>query len=153
MTPVLEVVRQEVAGVVAAQPPGGLGEIVGAEREELGLAGELVGGERGPGQLDHVPSRNGTVIWRSRNTSSATCRTISACFRNSTTLAVQRDHHLGHDPALPRRHGARRLEDGAHLHRGDLGIDDAEPAAAEAEHRVHLVQPVDHRLERLDRRP
>ena len=35
-----------------------------------------------------VPSRNGTVICRSRNTSSATWRTISACFRNSTTLAV-----------------------------------------------------------------
>ena len=35
-----------------------------------------------------VPRRNGTVIWRSRNTSSATWRTISACFRNSTTLAV-----------------------------------------------------------------
>ena len=35
-----------------------------------------------------VPSRNGTVICRSRKTSSATCRTINACFRNSTTLAV-----------------------------------------------------------------
>ena len=36
-----------------------------------------------------VPSRNGTVICRSRKTSSATCRTMNACFRNSTTLAVR----------------------------------------------------------------
>ena len=42
-----------MAGVVARQSPGGLGEIVGAEREELRLARELVGGEGGAGQLDH----------------------------------------------------------------------------------------------------
>ena len=34
----------------------------------------------------------------------------------------------------------RRLEDGARLHLGDLGIGDGKPAAAMAEHRVELVQ-------------
>ena len=33
-----------------------------------------------------------------------------------------------------------RLEDGARLHLGDLGIGDGQPAAAMAEHRVELVQ-------------
>ena len=58
------------------------------KREELRLAGQLVGGDAARGSSIIVPSRNGTVICRSRKTSSATCRTISACFRNSTTLAV-----------------------------------------------------------------
>ena len=35
---------------------------------------------------------------------------------------------------------AGRLEDGARLHPRDLGEDDAEPAAAVPEHRVHLVE-------------
>ena len=38
---------------------------------------------------------------------------------------------------------AGRLEDGARLHPGDLGVDDAQAAAAQAEHRVVLVQVVD----------
>ena len=50
---VLEVVGQEAAGVVAGQAPGGLGEVVGAEGEELRLARDLVGGERRARQLDH----------------------------------------------------------------------------------------------------
>ena len=37
-------------------------------------------------------------------------------------------------------HLAGRLDDRARLHGGDLGIDDAQPAAAEAQHRVELVQ-------------
>ena len=39
-----------------------------------------------------------------------------------------------------RRSVARRLEDRADLHRVDLGIDDAQAADAQAEHRVLLVQ-------------
>ena len=36
-------------------------------------------------------------------------------------------------------HHAPRLEDGADLHRVDLGVHQTEPAAAEAQHRVELV--------------
>jgi hypothetical protein len=42
-----------VAGIVAADAERGLGEIVGAEAEELGLLGDLAGHQRGAGQLDH----------------------------------------------------------------------------------------------------
>ena len=48
-------------------------------------------------------------------------------------------------------HVAGGLEDGPGLHRGDLGIDDAQPAAAVAEHRVELVQLLDAPRDRLGR--
>src|SRR5829696_8048136 len=41
----------------------------------------------------------------------------------------------------------RRLEDGARLHLGDLGVGDAEAAAAVAEHRVGLAQRLDDAVE------
>ena len=47
----------------------------------------------------------------------------------------------------------RRLEDGARLHRRDLGIADAEAAAAEAEHRVELVQLLDALVNTRGRHP
>ena len=43
--------------VVAAEAPGGLGQVVGAEREEVGDLGDLAGGQRGPRQLDHGADR------------------------------------------------------------------------------------------------
>ena len=41
------------AGIVAADAQRGLGEIVGAEAEELGLLGDLAGPQRRARQLDH----------------------------------------------------------------------------------------------------
>ena len=58
-------------------------------------------------------------------------------------VAHQRNHDLGDDlePFLVQPAG--RLDDGARLHLGDLGIGDAEPHAAMAEHRVELVELLD----------
>ena len=57
--------------------------------------------------------------------------------------ADQRDHDLGvHVDALG-LDVAGGLEDGARLHAGDLRVDDAQAAAAQAEHGVVLVQVVD----------
>ena len=47
----------------------------------------------------------------------------------------------------------RRLEHRARLHRRDLGIADAEAAAAEAEHRVELVQLLDALVNTCSRHP
>ena len=57
--------------------------------------------------------------------------------------ADQRNHDFGNhlDALLGHLHGG--FEDGARLHLGDLGIGDAETAAAMAEHRVELVQLFD----------
>ena len=49
----LLVVLQERAGVVAAEAEGGLGQVVGAEGEELGRLGDLAGAQAGARQLDH----------------------------------------------------------------------------------------------------
>jgi hypothetical protein len=57
--------------------------------------------------------------------------------------ADQRDHDLRQDLDAFLLHLRRGLEHRARLHRRDLGIADAEAAAAEAEHRVELVQLLD----------
>ena len=63
-------------------------------------------------------------------------------------VADQRDHDLGLDRDALLRHLQRGLEDGARLHARDLGIGDAQPAAAVAEHGVELVQLL-HRAQQL----
>ena len=45
--------RQELSGVVTAEAERHLGEVVGAEGEELGFLGDHVGGQRGARDLDH----------------------------------------------------------------------------------------------------
>src|SRR5665647_5513 len=55
------------------------------------------------------------------------------------------------DAAPLRAHGG--LEDRAPLHLGDLRIDDAEPAAAQPEHRIRLAQRLDDAIELLAREP
>ena len=50
----LEIERQETAGVIPREPPCRLRQVVRAEREELCLAGDLVGGERGALLADEV---------------------------------------------------------------------------------------------------
>ena len=48
-------VRRHDAGlhVVAAEPEGHLGEVVGAEADEVGVSRQLGRGQSGPGRLDH----------------------------------------------------------------------------------------------------
>src|SRR4051794_4343895 len=57
----LDVGRHELRfGVVAGEAKRGLGEVVGAEREEIRVAGDAVGDEAGPRQLDDGP--DGVVL-------------------------------------------------------------------------------------------
>src|ERR1700722_12361121 len=53
--PSLNVLRQELAGIITRQAEHGLRQVVGAEAEEIGDFGDLVGKQRGAGQLDHRP--------------------------------------------------------------------------------------------------
>ena len=50
---VVVVSAQELGGVVTAEAEGHLGQVVGAEAEELGLLGDLAGGQSGARNLDH----------------------------------------------------------------------------------------------------
>src|SRR5262249_54986047 len=49
----LRVGLQELAAIVARKAEGRLSQVVGAEAEELGLLGNLVGNQSGARQLDH----------------------------------------------------------------------------------------------------
>ena len=44
---------KEPAGVISAETEGRLGQVVGAEGEELGLLGNRIGAQASPRQLDH----------------------------------------------------------------------------------------------------
>src|SRR3546814_3362882 len=44
---------EEISGIVARQAEAGLGQVVGAEGEELGALGDLGGPQAGTRQLDH----------------------------------------------------------------------------------------------------
>ncbi len=50
---VIHVERQKFTRIVAGKAKGGLGQVIGAEGEKFGLDGDLVGGQRRTGQLDH----------------------------------------------------------------------------------------------------
>ena len=58
-------------------------------------------------------------------------------------VADERDHDLRNDLEALLVQPARRFDDGARLHLGDLRVGDAEADAAMAEHRVELVQLLD----------
>src|SRR5687767_5784079 len=53
----LDIDREESAGIVAADAQSGLGEIIGTEAEELRLLGDACGGKRGARKLDHRPDQ------------------------------------------------------------------------------------------------
>ncbi len=62
-------------------------------------------------------------------------------------VSHQRHHDLDGDFLSLARHVPRRLEDRLRLHLGDLGVGDAQAAAAVAQHRVRLPQGLDQLLE------
>ncbi len=78
---------------------------------------------------------------RALATSASTRSTISFRIVELARDGDQRDHDLRlHGLARLLLDQRRRLEDGAGLHLVDLGIGDAEPAAAMAQHRVGFLQ-------------
>jgi hypothetical protein len=140
--------------IVARNAEGGLGQVVGAEGEELGSFGNLI-------RLDgrHAAARS----W---------CRQIGSMFSPVSASMTLRMH--GRDPALTKSSSSRRptsgtitsgttgapvisfldlagLEDGAGLHLGNFRVGDRQPAAAMAQHRVELVQLIDAGAQQLHR--
>jgi hypothetical protein len=112
-----------------------------AKAEKGGALGDLASEQRGARQFDH---RTGEV--RDRNPFSFHHLAADAVddLAQYVEFSPSRDQRH-HDLQLDRHAGllhdrGRRLEDGDGLHLVDLGIGDAEPAAAMAEHRVGLIQ-------------
>ena len=115
-------------------------QIVGAERKELRFLGDLVGHQRRPWQLDHGAHQvvHVRLLFREHLFRDADDNFLLVA--RFLERAHQRNHDLGIDFHPVLGHGAGRLEDGARLHFRDLGIGDAQAAAAMAQHGVELVQ-------------
>ena len=130
---------EEAGGIVAADAVGGLGQVVGAEREELRGLRDVAGHQAGARQLDHGADLIGELLAGLLH--HRLCGGVDPGLDQVELHpgGDQRHHHLEAD----RLAGTllrldRGLEDGARLHLGDLGIGDGKPAAAEAEHRIEL---------------
>ena len=139
------VAGQELARIVAAEAEGHLGQIVGAEGEELRLLGDVIGGEGGAGDLNHGAHLVGHVAVRVADKLPGHLVNGLLHIRQLLGLANQGNHDLRHN--APRRTaGADRqsgLDDGGSLHLGDLRVGDIQAAAPVAHHGVELVEAVD----------
>ncbi len=129
--------------VVTGEAPRHLGEVVGAEGEELRRPGDLAGGHGRARQLDHGADlvRDGRAELLLH-----VAGDLLDPGPHQVELADARDER-DHDlrlgvPAAPDALGSR-LEDGPGLHREQAGDHDPESHAAQAEHRVRLVQALD----------
>ena len=132
--------HEEGAHVVAADAESGLGEVVGAEAEELGALGNLVGGERTARDFDHGADLVFKLHLFLRHHFLGDAMDDFRLEIEFLLEADERDHHLGFHRDLFLRDIGGGFEDGACLHLGDFRIGDAEAAAAVAEHRVELVE-------------
>jgi hypothetical protein len=133
--------HEEAAGVVTADAVGRLRQVVGAEAEELGMLGDVVGAQGGARQLDHRAHE--VRCLESGRLRHLAGDAVDQLLQDGELARPgdERDHHfrLGRLAGLL-VHGGGRLEDRAHLHLVDFREGDAEPAAAMAEHRVRFLQ-------------
>ena len=116
---VLEVVGEELAlGVVAREAERGLREVVRAEREEVGVLGDLVGPDARARELDHRAARGSSTAG-----SSAATRSVSSRRRRSSSREADERMHDLDERRLARAllDGERGAHDRAHLHLVDLG--------------------------------
>ncbi len=127
--------------IVARQAEDGLRQIIGAKAEEFGALGDLAGAQCRPRQLDHRADEIGHLdagFFHHLGADAIDHRLEDVELLSGSD---QRHHDLGLDRlAGLLDHRGRRLEDRRRLHLVDLGIGDAEAAAAVTEHRVGLVQ-------------
>ena len=139
-----EVLRNELSlNVVAAEAERRLGEVVGAEAEEVGLGGDFVSGHGSARQLDH--GANGKLELNALllgdfcdNALSDAAHLVELLHRGN-----QRDHDLGLGIEAFLLELGSSGRNSAHLHLGKDGIHDAQTAAAQAQHRVLLSHGVD----------
>ncbi len=140
---------QELAGVVTAEAKGHLSQVVGTEGEELRFGGDLIGGQRSAGDLDHGAHQ---VLHVHTGSSQLLVSGLDHHVLDELQLlgvADQRDHDLGDDSPIGvlLLHVDGGADDGSGLHLGDLRVGDGQTAATVAHHRVELVQGGDDGLD------
>ena len=137
--------RQDRRGVVAREAEGHLGEIVGAEGEEIrARLGERPRDERRAGRLDHHPNLvlDGRVSGRVEHLLRDGAHDVSLVGE-----LVDGGDEGDHDADARRRVRGRRatrvrrsLENGANLHPRHVRSRDAEATSSRAEHGIHLAE-------------
>ena len=137
----VDIVIEEPADVVAAEAVGHLGQVVGAEGEEIGFLGHFVCEEAGTRDFDHGADEKVELAQA----------VLGLHFRQDLVddgalglefvdVAGDRDHDLGLDLFAFFEEFGGAFEDGADLHFADLRIGNAEADAAVAHHGVGFVK-------------
>ena len=137
---VLEVVGEELPfRVVAREPERRLRQVVRAEREEVGVLGDLVCADARTRELDHRAAQILDVVLLGGHGDGQRAQPAQLFGEGD-----ERVHDLD-ERRLSRLvlDGFRRADDRAHLHLVDLRELQPEPAAARAEHRVRLLELLD----------
>ena len=126
--------------VVAAEGERHLGEVVGAEREEVGVFGQGTRGDGRPRGLDHGP--HGDDVGAEFGVADLVEHARHPAAGNAELLGVdhQRDHDLHVGTQAPLVEDGRGPTQGLHLHLVDAGAHGGEAHAAGAEHGVRLVE-------------
>ena len=140
--PAVEVLGEERAlDVVAREPPCELGEVVGAEGEEVSDRGDALGGDHRTWDLDHGADG-------ARDLPAAFGLDVDADLLqlgpDQLELAVgghQGNHQLDLGTSAAVQAVGDSVEQGARLSREEARDDESQPDAAQAQHRVLLVQP------------
>ena len=128
--------------VVAGEPPGGLGQVVGAEGEELGGLGDLPGGQRRPRQLDHRPQQRAQLHAGPLGDLDEDLLGVGLDDLQLLDRPDQRDHDLRLRVLAQLDQLGGGLGDRPDLQVEQARHDQPQPDAAQAEHRVLLVQRV-----------
>ena len=123
------------------KPSAVLGEVVGAEREEVGFVGDVVGAQAGARQLDHRADR--VVLAALEPVRLGGAPDESEQQLELAAVVDERHEDLGVHPDAAPACREQRAEDRAHLHLVDLGVEETEPHAARAEHRVDFLERPD----------
>ena len=130
---------KEGSRIVAAHSEAGLGQVIGAKAEELGGLGDLVGGDRSAGDLNH---RANQVIQFYAFFLHDEARDAMDDLDLQVQLlleAHQRNHDLGmHLDACFLNVGSR-LKHCTRLHLGNLGMNNPQPTAPKTEHRIEFM--------------
>ena len=142
---------QELAGIVPAEAEGHLGQVVGAEGEELGLLGDLISGEGSPGDLNHGAYLVVHVGAGLGDELVGSLHHHVLHVLQFLDLAHQGNHDLGDDVVLGMllHHIEGGSDDGGGLHFRNLGIGHGQAAATVAHHGVELMEGGDDVLQLL----
>ncbi|MPL66381.1 hypothetical protein SDC9_12054 [bioreactor metagenome] len=138
----LDVIGKEAPGVVPGKSKGHLGEIVGAEGEELRGLGDLIGEERRPGNFDHGAHEVFHLGLGLGDDGIGHGPDLIGEDLEFLLVDGQGDHDFGQnlDFFLVALH--RGFDDRRHLHIENFGIGNGQAAASVTQHGVGFVELV-----------